>query len=140
MIFPSNLWWISRAITWSAHLVNSLRVVRPFFRQNGQLALGAPGSSKDALWLRAGLSAASFEDLHWASVPIPVTFTSQIRDLWTMAHGLEIVQTLLQFTFILFLTMFHLNVLCLFCYSLSPGFSPWRYVSSSLGMLLFSAW
>lgn len=138
-IFPSNFCWISRTIIPSAHLVNSLRVVRPFLRQNGQLASGAHGSPKDALWVRAALSAVPFEDLHWPSTPIPVTFMSQITDLQTMAHVLEIVQTRLQFTLILSLTVFHLNVLCLFCYGLSPASSPWRYVSSSWRMFLFSA-
>lgn len=44
-------------------------------------------------------------------VPISLIFRSQVRDLQTMAHGLEVAQKILQFAFILFLTMFCLNAL-----------------------------
>lgn len=42
-------------------------------------------------------------------VPISLIFRSQVKDLQTMAHGLEVAQKILQFAFILFLTMFCLN-------------------------------
>lgn len=42
-------------------------------------------------------------------VPISLIFRSQVKDLQTMAHGLEVAPKILQFAFILFLTMFCLN-------------------------------
>ena len=42
-------------------------------------------------------------------VPISLIFGSQVRDLQTMAHALEVAERILQFAFILFLTVFCLN-------------------------------